>query len=183
MNSVSSPTRAWPCHAESRARNASGSSIQCCMRLLAKRGQVSLSPYRLRSTGAVIANRMARPRHLLPGLLACLLLAACGDKGGAHLPSLHPRPAAPAPAARAPVAAAPKVAAAPWRPNVPVIDPAQAEATLRQADEALARGQIDRGRSPGPGALELYLAVLAVAPDDSRARSGAEASVDALLEL
>jgi formylglycine-generating enzyme required for sulfatase activity len=81
------------------------------------------------------------------------------------------------------VPAAPKVAAASWRPNVPVIDPAQAEATLRQADEALERGQIDRGRSPGPGALELYLAVLAVAPDDSRARSGAEASVDALLEL
>ncbi len=54
---------------------------------------------------------------------------------------------------------------------------------MRQADEALERGQVDRGRSPGPGALELYLAVLAVAPQDARARSGVEASVDALLEL
>jgi formylglycine-generating enzyme required for sulfatase activity len=124
---------------------------------------------------------MARLRHLLPGLLACLSLAACGEGGGAHLPRFRPKPA-PAPTARA-APPAPQAAAQPWRPNVPAIDPAQAETTLRQADEALARGQVDRGRSPGPGALELYLAVLAVAPQDARARSGAEASVDALLEL
>jgi len=64
-----------------------------------------------------------------------------------------------------------------------VIEAGQVDATLRQADEALARGQVDRGSSPGPGALELYLAVQAVAPEDPRAASGLQASVDALLEL
>jgi formylglycine-generating enzyme required for sulfatase activity len=126
---------------------------------------------------------MARPRQLLPGLLACLLLAACGEGNRPHLPSLKPKPAVPAPVAREP-AASPAPAATPsWRPNIPVIDASQAEATLRQADEALARGQVDRGSSPGPGALELYLAVHAILPDDARAQSGVQASVDALLEL
>src|SRR5690349_21737107 len=119
---------------------------------------------------------MTRARHLLPGLPACLALitlalAACGEGGRPHLPGFKPRAAAPAPAARPP-AKAPEAAAPQWRPNVPVIEPGQAEATLRQADEALARGQVDRGVSPGPGALELYLAVRAVAPEDARARSG-----------
>jgi len=126
---------------------------------------------------------MARPRHLLPGLLACLLLAACGEGGGARAPSARPKAAPATPGASAPAAAAAKSAAQAWRPNVPVIDASQVEATLRQADEALERGQVDRGRSPGPGALELYLAVLAVSPQDARASNGVEASVDALLEL
>ena len=132
---------------------------------------------------------MARPRQLLHGLIACLFLttlglSACGQDGKLHLPKvMKPKPAPPASAAQAPGAAKSAAPAPAWRPNIPVIDASQAEATLRQADEALARGQVDRGRSPGPGALELYLAVQAVAPEDARARSGVQASVDALLEL
>jgi formylglycine-generating enzyme required for sulfatase activity len=124
---------------------------------------------------------MARPRHLLPGILACLCLAACeGERSRA--PAAKPKPALLAPAA--PDAGSPsRPVAQQWRPNVPKIDPGEAASTLRQADDALARGQVDRGRSPGPGALELYLAVLEVVPEDERARSGVLASVDALLEL
>src|SRR5436190_20644358 len=132
---------------------------------------------------------MARPRQLLPaGLLACLFLitlglAACGEGNRPHLPSLRPKPAVPAPVAREPAAKASEAAAPSWHPTIPVIEASEAEATLRHADEALARGQVDRGSSPGPGALELYLAVHAVLPDDARAQSGVQASVDALLEL
>jgi len=124
---------------------------------------------------------MARPRLLLPGILASLCLSACGD--GAHLPLPAAKPRASA--AAAPTKPVPKADAAPaqWRPNVPSISVGDIDATLRQADAALARGQVDRGRSPGPGALELYLAVQAVAPKDARAQSGVQASVDALLEL
>jgi formylglycine-generating enzyme required for sulfatase activity len=125
---------------------------------------------------------MARLRHLLAVLIACLLLAACGDRGGARVAGAHPKPALPVGGAHGPAPSAPKAAAPPWRPSVPAIEPGQVEATLRQADEALDRGQLDRGRSPGPGALELYLAVLAIAPGDARAANGVEASVDALLE-
>jgi len=117
----------------------------------------------------------------LPGILACLCLAACeGERSRA--PAAKPKASLPAPAR--PAAASPSRPVAPqWRPNVPRIEAGDVAATLRQADDALARGQVDRGRSPGPGALELYLAVLAVAPEDERARSGVMASVDALLEL
>jgi formylglycine-generating enzyme required for sulfatase activity len=127
---------------------------------------------------------MARPRQLLPGILACLCLAACGEGEHARAPSAsagRPSPVAqnPAPAKRLEG----KAPAVQWRPNVPVIDAGAAEATLRQADAALARGQVDRGRSPGPGALELYMAVQAVQPQDARALAGVQASVDAMLEL
>ena len=126
---------------------------------------------------------MARPRLLLPGILACLCLSACGD--GARAPARVEKPRASAAGAAPPAKPAParETAAPQWRPNVPVIAAAEVETTLRQADAALARGQVDRGRSPGPGALELYLAVLAVAPEDARAQGGVQASVDALLEL
>jgi formylglycine-generating enzyme required for sulfatase activity len=124
---------------------------------------------------------MARSRHLLPGILACLCLAACvGERSRAPAPKPKPTPVSPA----VPQVDAPSRAPAPqWRPSVPKIEAGEIPATLRQADDALARGQVDRGRSPGPGALELYLAVLEVAPEDARARSGVLASVDALLEL
>src|SRR5436189_4732596 len=132
-------------------------------------------------------ERMARPRLLLPGILACLclsaLLSGCGDKARAPAPAAIPRPSAAGPASSTHPAPARETVAPQWRPNVPVIATAEVEATLRAADAALARGQVERGRSPGPGALELYLAVLAVAPRDERAQSGVQACVDALLEL
>jgi formylglycine-generating enzyme required for sulfatase activity len=125
---------------------------------------------------------MARPRHLLPGILACLCLAACGGEQP-HAPASKPKAATPAAAAPAEAGKPARVPAPQWRPSVPNIEAGEIAATLRQADDALARGQVDRGRSPGPGALELYLAVHAIAPEDERARSGVMASVDALLEL
>jgi formylglycine-generating enzyme required for sulfatase activity len=124
---------------------------------------------------------MARLRHLLISIGVCGLLAACD------------RPAAPvAPAAPAPNGAAPKATATEkpvelpadttWKSQVPAISAAQIPDTLRQADEALARGQLDQDRSPGPGALELYLAILAVEPENARALAGVQSSLDALIE-
>jgi len=128
-------------------------------------------------------ERMARPRLLLPGILACLFASACGDKARAPAPPAKARPADTASTASTRPASVRETVAPRWRPNVPVIAASEVEASLRLADAALARGQVERGRSPGPGALELYLAVLAVAPQDERAQSGVQACVDALLEL
>jgi formylglycine-generating enzyme required for sulfatase activity len=72
--------------------------------------------------------------------------------------------------------------AAQWKSTLPAIEPGAVDATLRQADAALARGQLERGSSPGPGALELYLAVLDVAPEQARASVGVQSALDALLE-
>ncbi|OGT57132.1 MAG: hypothetical protein A3E01_13750 [Gammaproteobacteria bacterium RIFCSPHIGHO2_12_FULL_63_22] len=124
---------------------------------------------------------MARLRHLLISIGVCGLLAACD------------RPAAPqAPAAPAPAGAEPSVVAkasvpeqpvdTAWKSQVPAISAAEIPDTLRQADEALARGQLDQDRSPGPGALELYLAILAIEPGNTRALAGVQSSLDALLE-
>ncbi len=138
---------------------------------------------------------MALPRSFLPGPVACLCLAllvalaACGQGGGE--PARDARaapaqtPAAPAPAPRrAPEAAtpAPGSVAARWRAQVPTIVEGDVQATLAQADAALARGQLERAGSPGPGALELYLAVLDVAPGNARAFTGVQAALDALFE-
>ena len=124
---------------------------------------------------------MARLLHLLISIGVCGLIAAC-DRAAA--------PAAPSvPATRiaqAPGSARPKPAKLPvdatWKSQVPSIPANEIKDTLRQADEALVRGQLDQDRSPGPGALELYLAVLALEPENSRARTGVESSLDALLE-
>ncbi|MEO8160424.1 MAG: formylglycine-generating enzyme family protein [Arenimonas sp.] len=53
---------------------------------------------------------------------------------------------------------------------------------MRRADAALARGQLERAGSPGPGALELYLAVLDVEPAQARAQAGVQSALEALLE-
>ena len=94
------------------------------------------------------------------------------------------RPAAPSSVtAPARPATDPALALAPdWRSRVPAIAPADAAATLRRADAALEQGQLDQGSGPGPGALELYLAVTVVAPNDARAARGVQASLDALIE-
>ena len=130
---------------------------------------------------------MPRLRHLLLLVLAAGALPGC-DRDAAPKPADPVVRAAPAPAARpaapASVAQPPEPAelAPDWRSRVPLIAAADVAATLDRADAALARGQLDQGRSPGPGALELYLAVLSVAPEDARAARGVQASIDALIE-
>ncbi len=69
-----------------------------------------------------------------------------------------------------------------WQSRLPSIEAAQVPQTLRQADDALARGQLERGSSPGPGALELYLSVLTVDAGNARALHGVQACLDALFE-
>jgi formylglycine-generating enzyme required for sulfatase activity len=125
---------------------------------------------------------MARPRLLLPGFVVLLCLAACGrDEGGERARAAQPAPAAKAPVATAATPAR-KPAPSPWRSQLPALAPGEEAATLRQADEALARGQLERGSSPGPGALELYLAVLAAQPEEARAQAGVNAALEALFE-
>ena len=130
---------------------------------------------------------MPRLRHLLLLVLAAGALPGC-DRDAAPKPADPVVRAAPAPAARpaapASVAQPPEPAelAPDWRSRVPLIAAADVAATLDRADAALARGQLDQGRSPGPGALELYLAVLSVAPEEARAARGVQASIDALIE-
>jgi formylglycine-generating enzyme required for sulfatase activity len=126
---------------------------------------------------------MARPRLLLPGFVVLLCLAACGRDGAE---GERARPARPATAANgaapAPAAATRKISAPAWRSQLPAIVAGQEAATLRQADEALARGQLERGSSPGPGALELYLAVLAAQPAEARAQAGVQSVLEAMFE-
>lgn len=121
---------------------------------------------------------MARLRHILIWFGVLAALAACSaPPPPANAPAPAPaKVAAPAPGART-VRIAPE-----WRSRVPGIDPTQVEATLARASNALDRGQLEQGSGPGPGALELYLAVLAVAPDSSAAQDGVQSTLDALLE-
>lgn len=125
--------------------------------------------------------RMARPRLLLPGLFVLLCLAACGKEAGKGASTRAQAARVPAPSASATPAKA-TTPAAPWRAQLPALAPGQEAAMLRQADEALARGQLERGSSPGPGALELYLAVLDAQPGEARAQGGVQAALEALFE-
>lgn len=129
---------------------------------------------------------MMRLRSPCLVLLLLLSVAGCGQ--------------APAPAPERAVAAAPAPAkavvergvegeaeagdetAADWQPILPAIDASQMPRTLSQARRALDAGLLERGGSPGPGALELYLAVLAIAPEDAAAREGLHSTLDAMLE-
>lgn len=122
---------------------------------------------------------MARTRHFLISIGLAASLTCCSRP--------PPAPAQPAPPKVAP---SPKPAAAPrvvrvapeWQSRVPEIGPSQVEQTLHQASQALEREQLERGSSPGPGALELFLAVLAVEPDNVQAQIGLQSALDALLE-
>ena len=128
--------------------------------------------------------RVARPRLLLPGFVVLLCLAACGresGEAGRARVTAAPAPASASAPAKAPASPKPALPA-PWRSQLPAIAPGQEAATLRQADEALARGQLERGNSPGPGALELYLAVLAANPQDAGAQAGVQSALEALFE-
>lgn len=127
---------------------------------------------------------MARLRLALLGIGVALLACACGPAGrSAPSPTAHgatdrARVAQPA----GPVDANALQVPATWQSRIPAIAPPAIADTLRQADAALARGQLEQGNGPGPGALELYLAVLAIAPADANAERGVRATLDSLLE-
>ena len=124
---------------------------------------------------------MARTRHLLIGIGLAVSLTCCSR------PPPAPAAAKPAPSKVVPDSkpvATPKVVrvAPEWQSRVPEIGPSQVAQTLRQASEALEREQLERGSSPGPGALELFLAVLAIEPENGQAQVGVQSALDALLE-
>ncbi len=123
---------------------------------------------------------MARLRQFVISVSLIACLCACD---GPPAPAPREKVSRPAttPSARKPPASAPRVAPE-WQSRLPEIDPAQLPQTLAQADAALARGQLERGSSPGPGALELYLAVLQHDPANAQALVGLESALDALLE-
>jgi formylglycine-generating enzyme required for sulfatase activity len=127
---------------------------------------------------------MARLRLALLGIVVGLLACACGPSGHAS-PAPAPERAREAdtraPARAAGAAKALQVPAA-WQSRIPVIGAGDIPATLRQADAALAAGRLEQGAGPGPGALELYLAVLDIAPADAAAARGIRASLESLLE-
>jgi formylglycine-generating enzyme required for sulfatase activity len=128
---------------------------------------------------------MARLLHVLISIGVCGLLGACERAPASATASAAPEAQAQATETPKPtpvVLTEQQQAGPDWKSRVPAIEAGQVVATLHQADEALARGQLDRGRSPGPGALELYLAVLAVDPANVRAQVGVQSCLDALLE-
>ena len=104
---------------------------------------------------------MTRLRLLLLSLAAAASLSACGEEKtpvrAAGAPA--PVPAATVPAPAASDASTTKPA---WHPAVPVITAEQVPATLLRARQSLSAGLVEQGNSPGPGALELYLAVLRI---------------------
>jgi formylglycine-generating enzyme required for sulfatase activity len=126
---------------------------------------------------------MTRLRIVLLSLCVAAMLGAC-DKSGppaAGPPTLAMR-------AKAMLAALTHKAQSavakpePWAPQLPAIAAAQVPQILQQAEQALDLGQIERGNSPGPGALELFLAVLKVDPKNVQAQQGVDHCVEALLE-
>lgn len=124
---------------------------------------------------------MTRLRHWISVIGMAGALACCGRTEPPPPPAKPVETQAAAPAAQP--EPAPAVRALPqWRSRLPGIEAAQVPQTLRQADDALARGQLERGSSPGPGALELYLSVLTVDAGNTRALQGVQACLDALFE-
>ena len=114
---------------------------------------------------------MPRLPHLLLFTVAATLVAC--DRA----PPAPPAPPTPATqVAPAPVPSKPEPRPEPviqlapdWVSRVPDVAPKDVPATLRRADAALERGQLEQGNGPGPGALELYLAATVATPDDVRA--------------
>lgn len=118
-------------------------------------------------------------QYLLGYLCGLALLAGCAPS--APVPAVQQAPAAPT---QAPQRSSPPVGKLPqaWRSRLPSLQPADVPRTLRLADAALANGQLERGNGPGPGALELYLAVVRLDPDNEAAQAGVSASMEALFE-
>jgi formylglycine-generating enzyme required for sulfatase activity len=109
-------------------------------------------------------------------MLGLAMLSACA-------PSAPPPAVAPQ-AAQAPAPSSPPVRKVPmeWQSRLPSLLPADVAKTLRMADAALENGQLERGNGPGPGALELYLSVIRLEPDNEQAQQGVRASMEALFE-
>ncbi len=130
---------------------------------------------------------MARLHHLLMSVGVSAALAGCSaapDPAPAGAATVAPSPA-PTPGSESAGAASEAdeaLASRNWREKVPKLSASEFAATLRSADQALIDGQLDHEDAGRPGALELYLAVLAVAPDNLSARAGLQASLDALIE-
>lgn len=122
---------------------------------------------------------MTRLRNLSLSFIAAALLAACGDSGAPSRPAATREPAPAVVEAQAD--ALPETEATPaWQPAVPTLSPDQVDATLARARQALASGWVEQGNSPGPGALELFLAVLAVEPANPAATQGLAETLAAL---
>ena len=89
---------------------------------------------------------------------------------------------APAAAVSAPTAMKNAAPVAPWQPMLPALAPTDVPRSLQQARRALDNGRLERGSAPGPGAIEIYLAVLAIAPDHAEAQRGLRDAFDAMFE-
>ena len=127
---------------------------------------------------------MARLRHLLISIGVSAALAGCSP-APESAPAGSSGPAANAETgsgADSKAQADAALAVPDWRQKVPKIGPDQVDATLRAADQALIDGRLDQEDASGPAALEFYLAVLGVEPDNLSARAGLQASLDALIE-
>ncbi len=123
---------------------------------------------------------MTRLRTLSLSLAVAACLSACSEPKA-------PADAQPAPAAApvvnaeaASVAVDAEQAAPAWQPVVPTISIEQVPATLARAQQSLAAGLVERGNSPGPGALELYLAVQRVDAGNVAAAQGLDATLTRL---
>ena len=144
---------------------------------------------------------MTTPPRFLPCLvlLAAALLAGCGGRvddapagGPAAVETVDPSELE-ADVEEPLEAEAPEVA--PWAPVIDAVPANQFRATLRDAADAVEAGRLltpetppmpaDSGDAPapeaGPGALELYLGILATDPAQAEALAGVQALVDVLL--
>lgn len=124
---------------------------------------------------------MTRLRIASLCLTMVALLAACSDPAQ---PSRRSATAASAPTtidAAGDDDGAPATESAPaWQPAVPAILPDQVAPTLARARQALGAGWVEQGNSPGPGALELFLAVLKIEPANAAAGQGLDETLVAL---
>ena len=132
-------------------------------------------------------------------LLAGALLAGCGGRADGDPVAEAPSPKTVDPAElEADVEVEPVAPAAevlPWTPVIEAVPANQFSATLRAAAQAVEAGQLltpeastlpaelDEAaeETPGPGALELYLGVLATDPSQAKAAAGVDTIVGLLL--
>jgi formylglycine-generating enzyme required for sulfatase activity len=122
---------------------------------------------------------MTRLRILSLSLAAAACLSSCGDAEPPARATVAPA-SAPSVATVAPARDDPAKAEPAWQAVVPAITPAQVPATLVRAQQSLSAGLVERGNSPGPGALELYLAVLRIDPVNPEANKGLDETLTTL---
>jgi len=115
---------------------------------------------------------MTRLRIVLSSVVLASALAACSDSPEPATPSAGGQAPASAVAPSAGLPAAAPTEAQPWQLDLPPISAAETTSTLARGRQALASGQLERGASPGPGALELFLAVAHLDPANEAAKEG-----------